>query len=68
MFFTENKNKIGGDRMKEKNRIFNTGQGVPESGEYLCQSGERAKFNKNEEFPACPISGKETTWHWQDRS
>ncbi|WP_226037576.1 hypothetical protein [Aquibacillus saliphilus] len=54
--------------MKEKNRIFNTGQGVPESGEYLCQSGERAKFNKNEEFPACPISGKETTWHWQDRS
>lgn len=48
--------------MVQSNREFRTGQGVPDKGEYVCQSGERATFNKNESFPVCPISGNETTW------
>ncbi|MEQ6377073.1 hypothetical protein RZN22_08365 [Bacillaceae bacterium S4-13-58] len=43
-------------------REYRTGQGVPAKGEYICQSGERARFEQNEKFPVCPISGKDTTW------
>ncbi|MFC7062087.1 hypothetical protein [Halobacillus seohaensis] len=51
----------------ENYREYRTGQGVPETGEYLCQSGEKAKLNKDENFPSCPISDKETTWKPEDR-
>lgn len=49
-------------RMAENNREYRTGQGVPKTGEYICQSGKRAKFNANEDFPACPVSNEETYW------
>ncbi|UOR11889.1 hypothetical protein [Halobacillus amylolyticus] len=53
--------------MDDDYREYRTGQGVPEKGEYLCQSGERVRFNENEEFPVCPVSGEETTWKHEDR-
>lgn len=48
--------------MDEQYREYRTGQGVPVSGEYICQSGKKATLNANDKFPACPVSGKETTW------
>ncbi|UOQ92101.1 hypothetical protein MUO14_16585 [Halobacillus shinanisalinarum] len=53
--------------MDENYREYRTGQGVPKTGEYLCQSGERVKFNDNEDFPVCPVSGEETTWKHDDQ-
>ncbi|GAB3061365.1 hypothetical protein [Virgibacillus ainsalahensis] len=52
--------------MDKKHREFRTGQGVPETGQFICQSGERVTLDKNEEFPACPITGDETTWKNED--
>jgi hypothetical protein len=51
-----------GKKMPENVREYRTGQGVPKSGEYLCQSGERVKLKADQEFPVCPISGEDTTW------
>jgi hypothetical protein len=49
--------------MVDRNReIYRTGQGVPKEGEYVCQSGERVTLRSEEDFPMCPVSGKETTW------
>ncbi|WP_194841297.1 hypothetical protein [Salinibacillus xinjiangensis] len=48
--------------MEEDYREYRTGQGVPASGEYICQSGKKAEFNENDTFPVCPVSGEETTW------
>ncbi|WP_205439427.1 hypothetical protein [Halobacillus ihumii] len=48
--------------MEEDYREYRTGQGVPKTGEYMCQSGEKVTFNKDEDFPVCPVSGKETYW------
>ncbi|SET34636.1 hypothetical protein SAMN05421676_104119 [Salinibacillus kushneri] len=48
--------------MTEEYREYRTGQGVPLTGEYICQSGEIAKLNENDTFPKCPITGSETTW------
>ncbi|WP_404450585.1 hypothetical protein LG329_09510 [Virgibacillus necropolis] len=47
-------------------REYRTGQGVPMTGEYLCQSGKKATLNEKEEFPACPVSNQETTWTHHD--
>ncbi|MFZ3579854.1 hypothetical protein [Virgibacillus sp. DJP39] len=47
---------------EEKYRKYRTGQGVPVEGEYICQSGKRAKLNIRDNFPVCPLSNKETTW------
>jgi hypothetical protein len=48
--------------MAETSREYRTGQGVPENGQYMCQSGEKATFKANEKFPTCPVSNKETYW------
>ncbi|GAA0480050.1 hypothetical protein GCM10008986_00680 [Salinibacillus aidingensis] len=48
--------------MAEETREYRTGQGVPLTGEYICQSGEIAKLNENDSFPRCPVTGQETTW------
>ncbi|WP_186578918.1 hypothetical protein [Aquibacillus kalidii] len=48
--------------MNNNYREYRTGQGVPESGHYICQSGKKAKLNKDDKFPACPVSGNETHW------
>ncbi|MFD1040121.1 hypothetical protein ACFQ3N_17245 [Virgibacillus byunsanensis] len=48
--------------MDHKNREYRTGQGVPEAGEYICQSGKRGNFKEKEAFPVCPVSGEETYW------
>ncbi|MGY0694438.1 hypothetical protein ACW2QC_16935 [Virgibacillus sp. FSP13] len=53
--------------MDENYREYRTGQGVPVNGEYICQSGKRVTFSEDEDFPVCPISGKETTWKHEDR-
>ncbi|MFC4559033.1 hypothetical protein ACFO3D_12605 [Virgibacillus kekensis] len=52
--------------MEENFREYRTGQGVPEKGQYICQSGKRAILNKDEDFPACPVTGDETTWKRHD--
>lgn len=53
--------------MDEQYRKYRTGQGVPITGEYICQSGKKAKFNENDDFPACPISNEETNWTHEDQ-
>lgn len=53
--------------MSENTREYRTGQGVPQNGQYICQSGAKATFDKNEKFPVCPISGEEATWTHEDR-
>lgn len=42
--------------------VYRTGQGVPVSGEYRCQSGNSLRLNHNDAFPVCPASGTDTTW------
>jgi hypothetical protein len=54
---------VGGVLMENNElREYRTGQGVPISGSYICQSGKRAKLSKDETFPKCPDSGNETFW------
>ncbi|MFS0672179.1 hypothetical protein [Ornithinibacillus sp. 179-J 7C1 HS] len=48
--------------MEKEFREYRTGQGVPVSGSYICQSGVSAKLNKDESFPRCPVSKKDTYW------
>ncbi|WP_170937603.1 hypothetical protein [Terribacillus saccharophilus] len=48
--------------MSNDTREYRTGQGVPQTGVYICQSGERVEINKDDVFPACPVKGKKTTW------
>ncbi len=48
--------------MADRNRDFRTGERVPEAGRYTCEAGERKEFKNNDDFPACPVSGNETTW------
>lgn len=43
-------------------REYRTGQGVPLSGSYMCQSGATAKLSKDEAFPQCPVSKEDTYW------
>ncbi|WP_172840523.1 hypothetical protein [Virgibacillus phasianinus] len=53
--------------MGKNYREYRTGQGVPETGKYICQSGKTAKLNENEDFPACPVSDEETTWTHEEQ-
>jgi hypothetical protein len=39
-----------------------TGETVMESGSYISQSGKVKDLKAGEPFPACPDSGRETTW------
>jgi hypothetical protein len=39
-----------------------TGETVLESGSYISQSGKIKDLKAGEPFPACPDSGRETTW------
>ncbi|WP_407269797.1 hypothetical protein [Radiobacillus sp. PE A8.2] len=48
--------------MADTYREYRTGQGVPATGDYICQSGKKATLNEKEHFPACPVSGKDTYW------
>jgi|GEM_PF-2882961 len=48
--------------MKDNEREYRTGQGVPVSGEYLCQSGAKARLGENDTFPVCPVTNDESTW------
>ncbi|MDY0395707.1 hypothetical protein ACFSMW_19790 [Virgibacillus halophilus] len=54
--------------MEKKERVYRTGQGIPVSGEYICQSGVRKTFKEDGLFPVCPTSGKETHWEHHDHS
>lgn len=48
--------------MGNEERVYRTGQGIPVSAEYMCQSGEVRKFTKDDVFPVCPVSGEDTYW------
>ncbi|WP_169750792.1 hypothetical protein [Ornithinibacillus contaminans] len=48
--------------MEKDYREYRTGQGVPKSGSYICQSGAKANMNKDDKFPVCPDSGQDTYW------
>lgn len=52
--------------MEKEERVYRTGQGIPVSGQYMCQSGIRKKLNKDDVFPVCPVSGNETNWEHHD--
>ncbi|WP_176481867.1 hypothetical protein [Paucisalibacillus globulus] len=54
--------------MEKEFREYRTGQGVPVSGSYICQSGEKSSLNKNDTFPQCPISGQDTYWKHQNET
>ncbi|WP_171056413.1 hypothetical protein [Paenibacillus sinopodophylli] len=41
---------------------YRTGEIVKHAGYYLSESGKKNKLQEGERFPACPISGHETTW------
>jgi hypothetical protein len=47
-------------------REYRTGQGVPQTGVYICQSGERVEIKENDVFPVCPAKGEETTWKHEE--
>ncbi len=61
-------NRGGGDKLEKEFREYRTGQGVPVSGSYICQSGEKSSLNKNDTFPQCPISGQDTYWKHQNET
>jgi hypothetical protein len=48
--------------MKETIYDHRTGETVMESGSYLSQSGKVKDLKAGEPFPACPDSGRETSW------
>lgn len=48
--------------MDKDYREYRTGQGVPASGTYTCQSGAKAELSEKDYFPLCPVSGEETYW------
>ncbi|MFP7492263.1 hypothetical protein SFC66_00645 [Terribacillus saccharophilus] len=48
--------------MHDDTREYRTGQGVPQTGIYNCQSGERVEIKENDVFPRCPMKNEETTW------
>ncbi|WP_010098705.1 hypothetical protein [Ornithinibacillus scapharcae] len=48
--------------MDKQLREYRTGQGVPITGNYICQSGAKAKFSKDDTFPQCPKSSEDTYW------
>jgi hypothetical protein len=48
--------------MKETIYDHRTGETVMESGSYISQSGKVKNLKAGELFPACPDSGRETTW------
>lgn len=52
--------------MEDNYREYRTGQGVPESGQYICQTGKTAKLSEKDDFPSCPVSGDETFWKRDD--
>lgn len=51
---------------KQEEREYRTGQGVPKSASYQCQSGERHVFSENDEFPTCPVTDEDTVWKHHD--
>lgn len=53
---------IGGVNVDKQLREYRTGQGVPITGTYICQSGAKANFTKDDTFPQCPTSRKDTYW------
>ncbi|MEV5027173.1 hypothetical protein [Paenibacillus sp. LPE1-1-1.1] len=44
------------------NTSYRTGEIVKHAGNYISKSGKENKLQEGEKFPACPISGNETTW------
>ncbi|OYD06485.1 hypothetical protein [Paludifilum halophilum] len=52
--------------MADRQREFRTGERVTEPGEYVCTAGNRKRYEGEETFDACPVSGEETTWRLAD--
>jgi hypothetical protein len=48
--------------MADRNRDYRTGDRVIEPGAFVCEVGQRRDLREGDEFPACPESGRETTW------
>lgn len=53
-------------KLSNDTREYRTGQGVPQTGVYICQSGERVEIKENDVFPVCPTKGEETTWKHEE--
>lgn len=52
---------------RDRDREFRTGEHVVEPGPYVCEVGEAREYGTNEDFAACPETGRETTWRRQER-
>lgn len=48
--------------MKTATDLHHTSDTIMETGQYVCAVGEKRELNKGDSFPACPQSGKDTTW------
>lgn len=47
--------------MQTHKREYRTGQSVPSSEQFICQSRKKSTLQKNNTSPACPTRGKETS-------
>ncbi|WP_161601392.1 hypothetical protein [Paenibacillus luteus] len=52
--------------MNSTNTSYRTGEIVEHAGNYISESGKKDQLKKGEKFPACPLSGNETTWNLTD--
>ena len=48
--------------MKTATDLHHTSEEVMETGHYVCAAGDKRELNRGDRFPACPQSGKDTTW------
>ncbi|UFJ39216.1 hypothetical protein LOK74_14175 [Brevibacillus humidisoli] len=48
--------------MAEQRNAFKTGERVTNAGDYVCGTGTTKRYETDETFAACPVSGQETTW------
>ncbi len=42
--------------------LHHTDNVVAETGKYICEAGQAQELMHGDTFPACPVTGKNTTW------
>lgn len=48
--------------MKTAMDLHQTHDEVMESGQYVCEVGDKLDLKKGDVFPVCPRTGQDTTW------
>ncbi len=52
--------------MKTMTDLHHTHDEVMETGSYVCAAGEKRHLKQGDSFPACPQTGRDTSWRHTD--